>query len=178
MEVPELPHPYQYFSNGAGKNYLLLPLPSGGFRELPETVTVFKTLLTKRPEFHVTIGCITDIVSRTSKIPTLKLENMLLSLFVEQVQKTPIRLVSYSNDFRYATSNERRSLVVRCEVSNMEKLYQLWEKELEAPISRQPTHVTIYTLAPYPGISISSYEEMEQLPKVRESEVEEALHLS
>lgn len=169
----QLPKPYVCAPTPEGKSYLWLPLPLEQFSKLPETVVIEDVLLTKRPEFHVTIGNITAIAQSSGLS-----EEALLSLFSSYVEEFPIEFDSFIDDFRFMSENMRRSLVVRCTLKNILGLFAVWEKESAHVIPQQPTHVTIYSLAPYRGIGINTKEEMEALVRVNPPEVRDALGLS
>lgn len=174
----DLPAPYRYVTNDGGEGYLWLALEPAAFSALPEIVRVFDTELVRRPEFHITLGNLHDIMVRARGASSPENEQALLECFIAYVSKHSITLTRFLNDLRFAEKNERASIVVRCEVANLEDLYKAWEEVLGGPIGLQPTHVTIYSRKSGLGIGINTLPEMEALQKVTLPEVASALALA
>lgn len=166
-----LPAPYAYVTSDGGEGYVWLALDSSMFGLLPERIHVSGVELAKRPEFHVTLGNIHSIMSR---VPGAS-EHALIESFEEYVAAHPITFKRFLDDIRFVSKNDRRSVVICCEVDGLDGLYEAWEALFGVPILRQPTHVTIYSLASGKGIGINTPAEMQALPQVELPEVSQAL---
>lgn len=135
------------------KGYIALPVEIHG---LPESVRIENETLQRRSSFHVSLLCVKDLLEKHGNI-----EEKILDSFCSFVNKNDISFVKYSGEFRFAKNGERKSLVVRCETSNLKEFSVLLGRELGMSIPPQPTHVTLYTLQPDAGIGLNSPADME-----------------
>ena len=168
----ELQKPYAY-QNG----YIGHGLESALFAQFPKTVEVEGYKLTKKSEFHVSLICVKEYAPRLVQEKGIELEEAergLLRSFAQFVEKTPVTLNRFENEFRLVEQRERRSVVILCTMKNLEELFAEINKTcgLDAPV--QPTHVTLYTLQPNVGIGISSEEGMNKTKRVRLPELQTA----
>ena len=166
----KVPFPYREVDG-----YLWLPLEKALFAKLPETVTTRGMALYRKKEFHVTLAYFQALLSDAGMSDS---KESLLREFSEFVAMHPVIFRTFRDDMRFASREKKRSVVVRCEVSNVEELFQKWETILGIKLDRQPTHVTVYTLQPEIGIGINTMEEMEALPRVDVPEIRNALGLA
>ncbi len=155
------------------KGYIALPLEING---LPETISVEGETLQRRSSFHVSLLCVNDILKEHDG----DLEGKILDSFCSFVNKNDISFVRYTGDFRFAQKDERKSLVARCEVSNLKEFSESLGRELGIEIPPQPTHVTLYTLQPDMGIGLNSPADMEgkSIPVQVSDEVRRVLGLA
>jgi len=58
------------------------------------------------------------------------------------------------------------SLVVMCDVSNLDKFFDLINEKYQLNIEYPPTHVTLYTLQPNKGVFLTNSDEINNLTKV------------
>lgn len=74
--------------------------------------------------------------------------------------------MKYRNEFKFVSQNERRTIVVMCDISNLKEFFELMNKKYNLNVEYQPTHVTIYTLQPELGIFLSDGNDLRELTKV------------
>ena len=161
--------PYQLVNT-----YIGLSLPAMMFADFPESVEWASNTFKKKSEFHSTI-CKGEEVFTTASLEQQTGEPKLLALFNSLVEQAPILLESFLDDFRFAQEEEKKSIVVRCKLSNLGTFFDELNATFKINIPMQPAHVTLYTLEGKPGIHINSDEKMESLERVRLPELEAAL---
>jgi len=145
----------KYFYNE--NRYIVLPIEIGN---LPEKISVEGNELLLKSEFHVSLVCIKRLIEPYGEAAA-DIEQKILELFCAFVSKNAISFLTYKDEFRLAVFEERKSIIVLCDVSNLDKFPQLLKSELGIEISIQPTHITLYTLEPDAGIGLNSKAEME-----------------
>ena len=126
--------------------------------------------LVKKEEFHVTL-LHAKATPKLTHVPNEELASF-FELFVEN---NPIELVSFLDDFRYVEEDEKRTIIVRCMVSNLAELFIAFNTVFEVQLPTQPAHVTLYSLEKSVGIHINSDEKMESLERVHFPDLEAAL---
>ncbi len=137
--------------------YVALPVE---VKDLPNTISVQGNELLLKSSFHVSLVCVKRLIEPYGEAAA-DIEQKILELFCAFVSKNAISFLTYKNEFRFAVFEERKSAIVLCEVSNLDKFPQLLKSELGIEIPVQPTHVTLYTLEPDAGIGLNSQAEME-----------------
>ncbi|MBU1293111.1 alginate lyase family protein [Patescibacteria group bacterium] len=166
---PQIPHPY-----GLNEGYMWLPTPVEWFADIPEHVFVDGIELERKTSFHVSLfelpHLVAFIAERTGVSPD-EVEKKVLAHFLSYVAEKPITFKAFLDDFRCVEKEERKSVVVRCEIHNLNGFFEVLENEFGISVYRQPAHVTIYTLGLNKGIGLHTLEEMESLPKVDLPEV-------
>ncbi len=75
--------------------------------------------------------------------------------------------MSFLNDFRYVEEKAKKTIIVRCLVSNLDKLFAELRRVFGVTMETQPAHITLYTLQKNAGIHINSMALMESLERVR-----------
>ncbi len=130
--------------------YIYLPLD---IRNLPEQITVEGYSLQLKTELHCSLVCIKCMELKYGKNFD-NLESKIVERFCEFVSKNEISFIKYRNEFRLVKRAGRVSVVVMCDVSNLEDFFHLLEKKFGIKADTQPTHVTSYTLQPNKGIGI------------------------
>ena len=112
---------------------------------LPPTIGAEGLTLKLKGHLHVTLVAIGKIIERHG-VANPNFKDTVMADFCEFVRDNPIELVRYRDEYRFMWQDERRSVVVMCDVSNLDTFYnQLnakWGLQLEYP----PTHVTLYSL--------------------------------
>ncbi|MBU2104097.1 hypothetical protein KKD81_03510 [Patescibacteria group bacterium] len=159
-----LPNPY-----GLNEGYMWYPTPVDWFEEMPETVQAGETELEKKSGFHVSLfelPHLAESIAAKTGISVEEAQEEIVRTFVSYVAEKPIVFRGFLNDFRIAEKEERKSVVVRCEMENLDGFFETLEKRYSISLYRQPAHVTIYTLGHNKGIGIHTTEEMEQLPEI------------
>ncbi|MCR4263754.1 MAG: hypothetical protein NUV98_03500 [Candidatus Roizmanbacteria bacterium] len=138
------------------KGYITLPVE---INDLPESILIEGETLYKKPSFHASLLCVKDIIEKHGNG---NMEERILNFFCSFVKENDISFVKYSGEFRFAKSEERKSLVALCEISNLKKFSESLGQELGIEIPPQPTHVTLYTLQPDVGIGLNNPAAMEE----------------
>ena len=142
------------------KGYIGLPI---NIALLPQTINIDGNILTSKSTFHVSLVCVKNILALYNKE---NLEQHIIEKFCNYVSNNEIAFLKFSNEFRFAQFEERKTLIIRCEVSNLAKFFELLSKELGIQMPLPPTHVTLFTLQPDAGIGLNSYEELEVKSKI------------
>ena len=114
--------------------------------------------------FHVSLVCIGKIIEKY-KINRPDFINELVGDFCDFTKTKSIDFIGFRNQFRFAAQNERRSVIVMCDVSNLEEFYEVINKKYALDIGLQPTHITLYTLQPNGGIYLIDNEDIKNLTK-------------
>ena len=136
------------------RGYIALPIT---VKNIPASIVVSGTTLLLKSSFHVSLVCIKDI---TDAISVVGLEEQILKSFCTFISKKEISFTCHTNKFCFIQSDDRKSVVVMCEVSYLGEFFQVLSKELGVVIPPQPTHITLYTFQKDEGIGISSEEQM------------------
>lgn len=130
--------------------------------DLPEKIDVEGYTLLLKTSFHVSLVCIGKIIEKYSVlIPDFI--NKVVNDFCEFVQTNSIDFLRYRNEFSFVTQSERRSVVVMCDVSNLDKFSQFVNQKYRLKVEYPPTHITLYTLQPDKGIYLTNSEDIKQL---------------
>lgn len=157
--------PYEQDEQGSTR----LSLDPKIFDAFPQTISWRGAQLQKKDELHVTLMHPKSL-PELADVPNEKLASFLASF----VEKTPIELTSFLDDFRCAKEGENQTIVVQCTVSNLSELFTRFNQEFSAALPVQAAHVTLYTLQKNRGIYINDTETMEGLDRVHLPELEAA----
>lgn len=168
-----VPVPYLLRSGTSGRS-LVLNLDPELFREFPDLVQWDGTTLRKKSEFHVTLLQI-RIASELVREPLEGFESKVENFFHSFIKEKPIEVVSFLDDFRYAEKEEKKTIVVRCTVSNLNEFFVALNRAIHIDMPTQPTHVTLYTLQKNIGIHVPDDRTMEDLERVHLPELDAAL---
>jgi hypothetical protein len=141
------------------------------FSGLPKKIEVEGYALSLKTSFHVSLVCIGKIIEKNNlAIPDFI--DKIVSDFCEFTQHTDIDLTGYKDEFRFATQDKRRSVVLMCNISNLDKFFDFINNKYGLRLESPPTHVTLYTLAPYPGIFLTDTDDIDQFTKKIEAPVD------
>lgn len=151
----------KYQLGGPREDTIGLPVSIEG---LPEKIEVEGYTLLRKTSFHVSLVCIGNIIEKYNvSIPDF--QNKVVADFCEFIQKDSVNLLRYRNEFRFATQSERRSVVVMCDVSNLDEFFQLINQRYGLRVEYPPTHITLYTLQLNSGIFLTDSEDIKQFTK-------------
>ncbi len=115
-----------------------------------------------KPNLHVSLVCIGEMIKKhIIAIPDF--ENKIIDDFCEFSQTDKIDSVSYINSFKFATRDDRKSIVIMCEVLNLNTFFDLINKKYSLEIEYPPTHVTLYTPSAKLGIFLSDSNDIKNL---------------
>ena len=153
----------KFVVGGPGLETIALPISVSG---LSATIKVEGCELALRPDFHVSLVCIGKIMEKHSvTLPNFR--ERVIEDFCGYVQYNDINLLKYNDEFRFASKDEKRSVVVMCDISNLQGFFNLINKKYSLRIEYPPTHVTLYTLqTDRPGIPLTDGEDLKKLTKI------------
>lgn len=151
----------KYQVGGPTEDTIILPVFPA---DLPAEISAEGYKLTPRNEFHVSLVCIGKIIEKHNvSIPDFI--SKITNNFCDFVQTNPIDFLRYRDEFKFAALDEKRSVVVMCDVSNLDKFFTLINKKYGLNLEYPPTHVTLYTLQQKRGVFLTDSEDIKKLTK-------------
>lgn len=137
---------------------------------LPKELEIDGCKLLLKSNFHISLVCVGKIIEKYNiLIPDF--ENLVIKDFCDFTKNNDVSLVNYSNEFRFVSQDERKSIVLMVEVSNINKFFDILNQKYRLNIEYQPTHITLYTLQPDLGIFITNSKDLEKLTKIIENPI-------
>ncbi len=121
----------------------LLVAPQG----LPPTIEVEGYTLQVKTTFHVTLVAM-DEIARKHGVADPDFKDKVVADFCEFVAEHPVDLLRYRDEYRFMAADERRSVIVMCDVSNMEEFFGMMGEKYGITVEYPPMHATLYTLQP------------------------------
>ncbi len=113
---------------------------------------------------HISLVCIGKIIEKYNvSIPDF--ENKIINDFCEFSKNNKVGLIEYSNDFKFAQKDDKKTIVAICKVSNLDKFLRLVNKKYGLNIEYPPTHVTLYKLEGKLGIFLTDASDIKNLTK-------------
>jgi hypothetical protein len=146
-------------------NTIALPV---SLKNLSQEVEVDGIKFLLKPTFHISLFCTNEII-RKYKITIPNFIDSITKDFCEFVEVNDIKLINYKNEFRLAEQNDLKSIIVMCNVVNLDKFFEIVNKKYSLTIEYPPTHVTLYTLPDKLAIFLSDSADIEKLTKVIEN---------
>ena len=139
---------------------------------LPNQIEVEGNVLLRKTSFHVSLVCIGQIIKRNA-ISTPDFIEKVINDFCVFTKDNDISLVRYRDEFRFVEENDRKSVVVMCNIFNLDTFFDLLNKKYNIALEYQPTHVSLFTLQLDKAIFLTDSGDLERLTKVipRPSEV-------
>ncbi len=151
----------KYELGGPQEDTIGLPVfPTG----LPPRIQVEGYTLSRKTSFHVSLVCIGKIAEKQN-LNDPELVHQIATNFCDFTSRATIELLHYRNEFRFVSAGEKRTVVVMCEVTNLDKFFDLINMEYGLKLEYPPTHVTLYNRAPYGGIFLTDSADIQQLTK-------------
>lgn len=144
----------------AGQKVDSIVLPVS-FSNLPAQIEVNEYNLSLKTEFHVSLVCIGKIIEKHNVTIHNFLENV-VNDFCEFSKSNKVDLIRYRDEFKFVSENEKRTVVVMCDISNLNKFFELLNRKYKLEIEYPPTHVTLYTLTGL-GIFLTDSMDMKNL---------------
>lgn len=131
---------------------------------LPNEINVNGNKLFLKPSFHVSLVCIGQIVKkRNISVPNFR--DVILEEFCNFTRTNEINFINYSEDFKYAKEDNLKTVVVMCNVSNLDKFFDLINKKYGLNLEYPPTHVTLYAHDGKTGIFLTDFADLKNLTK-------------
>ena len=131
---------------------------------LPKEISVNENKLFLKSFFHVSLVCINEIIKKYN-ILNPKFRDSVLEDFCEFTKTSDIKLLRYSDDFKYAEENNLKTVIILCEVSNLVKFFGILSKKYGLKIEYPPTHVTLYAHNGKTGIFLIDSNDIKNLTK-------------
>lgn len=125
---------------GGESQTIFLPV---SFENLPEEIKVQGQTLYLPSPFHVSLVYIGKMIKKY-KITIPDFANKIVGDFCDFTKTNDIDLIRYTNEFKFVTKNEKQTVVVMCEVSNLNKFFDLINQKYRLNVLYMPTHVTVY----------------------------------
>lgn len=131
---------------------------------LPKEIIVEGNKLLLKPSFHVSLVCINEIVKKHKlSIPDFK--DSVLKDFCDFIEKNDVNLLGHTEEFKFATKNDPKTIVVMCKVSNLPKFFEIINKKYGLEIEYPPTHITLYAHDGKTGIFLTDSNDIKSLTK-------------
>ncbi|MFA6251113.1 MAG: hypothetical protein WC603_00575 [Candidatus Paceibacterota bacterium] len=143
-----------------GDDTILLPISLN----LPSKINFEGDTFVINTFLHVSLVCIEKIIEKYN-VSLLDFENKIINDFCEFIQKNEIKKVNYTNDFKIAFKRDKKTIVVMCDVPNLNKFFDLINKKYGLNIEYPPLHVTLYTLPGKLGIFLTNSDDIQKLTK-------------
>lgn len=151
----------KYQIGGLKEDTIGLPVSFSG---LPEKINIEGYELSLKTSFHVSLVCIGKIIKKNNlSIPDFI--NKVIADFCESTKRASIDLAQLRDEFRFVSQNERRTIVVMCDISNLDKFFDSINQKYGLKLEYPPTHITLYTLQPDVGIFLTDTNDLNKLTK-------------
>lgn len=134
-------------------------------KELPEIIEIEGNTLAAKKKFHVSLVCVGKIITKHN-VSILDFIQKIVEDFCEFVKVNDVSLIKYRDEYRFVEQNDRKSLVVMCDISNLDKFFDLINEKYKLNIEYPPIHVTLYTLQSNKGIFLTDSGDINNLTKV------------
>ena len=118
-------------------------------------------ILVVKPSFHVSLVCIGEIIKKHN-IAIPDFENKIIADFCEFTETQDVKFLRYTNKFKFAARDDLKTIIVMCDVSNLDTFFDLINTKYSLNVEYPPTHVTLYTLPSKPGIFLSDSSDIEK----------------
>ncbi|ETB63677.1 TPA: hypothetical protein DIC38_03225 [Candidatus Nomurabacteria bacterium] len=125
----------------------------------PEKIIFNDYDLSLKMTFHVTLVPIGELIKK-HKIEIPNFNDLILEDFCSFVNSNKIELIKYRNEFRFVEENDLRSVVIMCDVTNLDIFFKLINEKYNLNLETSPTHVTLYILPDKGGIFILDSEDL------------------
>lgn len=132
---------------------------------LPPEIEVEGYKLLLKSSFHVTLVPIGHIAAK-HKVARPDFVDGIVADFCDFTRKNSVDFIRYRREFRFASQDEKRSVVAMCDVSNLKEFYEVINKKYGLSAEAPPTHVTFYTLQPDAGIFLTNADDIDSLTKI------------
>ncbi len=152
----------KYFLSGPDADVIALPV---SFSNLPKSIVVNERTLLLRSSFHVSLVCVGKIIEKYNVTIPDFLDKIIVD-FCEFTKNKSIDFSSCRNEFRFASENDRRSVVVMCGISNLREFFDFINRKYSLETECPPTHITLYTSQPDAGIFLTHSGDIARLTKI------------
>lgn len=133
-------------------------------KDLPKKIIFRENTFLINDFLHVSLVCIGKIIEKYNvQIPDFK--DKIIKDFCEFSCKNDIKPVLYTNDYKFVEKDDKKTIVVMCKVSNLDKFFEMINKKYGLEIEYPPTHVTLYKLPGKLGIFLTDVNDIKNLTK-------------
>ncbi len=163
----------KYQLDATNKDWIGFPV---SFKNLPEEVTVQGEKFYFPTPFHVSLVYIGKMIEKYNiSIPNFK--DKTIEDFSEFTKANDISIVRY-NEFRLVARDDKKAILVMCEVSNLNNFFDLINKKYGLKIKYMTTHVTLYNkVKGGKGIWLMDEEDIKKLTVPIENPISHTLEL-
>jgi len=129
---------------------------------LPEKIEVKeqKLLLQHGGQFHVSLFYIEQLIEKYNiQVPDFL--NKVVNDFCEFTKKNDIDIIRYKNEYRFVQKSGKTTVVVMCEISNLNGFFDFVNDKYKLDIEYPVPHVTLYTLDGDTGTSLRDVDDIE-----------------
>src|SRR3989344_2773066 len=114
------------------------------FKNLPEEIKVQGETFFFPTPFHVSLVYIGKIIQKYDiSIPNF--ENKIVNDFCDFTKANNIEITSLSDEYRLVSRDGiNKTVVIMCEVSNLNKFFDFLNKKYSLNVKYLPTHITLY----------------------------------
>jgi len=133
--------------------------------DFPKEIVANNYALLLKSSFHVTLFPCGKIIEK-HKIEIPNFVDLVLEDFCNFVNENKIELVKYIDDFRFVEEDDLRSVIMMCEVTNLDKFFKFINEKYKLNLETSPTHVTVYTLPDKLGIFVLDSEEIKSKTEI------------
>lgn len=151
----------KFILGGPNEDNIGLLIPLSG---LPSSIELEGQTLVLRTVFHVTLVAVSQII-RKNKIDIPDFLDKVVADFCEFSQENNVDLIRFRDEFRFVTENERRSLIAMCDISNLNRFFDLLNEKHGLQLKYPPTHATLYTLKVDEGIFLTDSKDIKEMTK-------------
>ncbi len=153
----------KYQIGGPKEDSIGLPVSIVG---LPDKIKVEGRVLLLKTSFHISLVCVGKIIERYN-ISISDFLNKVAANFCEFINENgAINFLRYRDEFRFAEDDKRKSVIVMCDISNLNNFFEFINKKYNLAIEYPPAHITLYTSEKDKGIFLTDSDEIKRLTKI------------
>jgi len=143
------------------RNNISLPVK---LNSLPDIIEVEGEKFLVKDEFHVSLLCMGKHAEKHQI--EVNFQEEIINDFCEFVKDKPVALSAITDEWRLVLEDEKKSLVVMCEVNNLKDFIDLINEKYQLNFAQQPTHVTVYTSLLKRGIYLIDQDDLDTKTKI------------
>lgn len=151
----------KYILGGPSEDSIGLPV---SISNLPEKIEVEGYSLLIRTAFHATLVAVGKIIEK-NQVKISDFLDKVVADFCEFTRENDVKIIRFRDEFKLASQNERRSVIIMCDVLNLDKFFNLINEKYGLQLKYPPTHVTLYTLQPNKGIFLTDSKDIKTMTK-------------
>lgn len=135
---------------------------------LPEQIEANGYTLVSKDSFHVSLVCIGKIIEEY-KLEIPEFMEKVTSDFCMYVKDNPIEFLNYRDEFRFVKKDEKKSVIVMCDIKNIEGFFDLINSKYNLNLEHPPMHVTLFTMPTNTGIYVLNSNDINTKTKIIKS---------